>query len=392
MQRFDSSLSNVFVRSLLASAGSLAACLGAASAQAADLIDVTKFVVPSKSPTTAPCNGTSDDTDYIHDALAAAIAAKSGLYFPAGAKCRTSQTLSLTKLITLKGDGPGVSHLIYTGNTNNNFIEVIPPVRSGGCPAPGAPGTGSIAENIGHTITGLDITPEVEDSGSGNAIWVYLQCGAPYAYFDYSNLRIGPFGGLGLLLDNSVANENGFFNGRVSNSLIFNGINVINMGDSVTFEKVTASGSHNVSLSGLGGARQSAWIGGQISTKNGALALTGVHGFRARDVWIEEQSACTSGCTTAAISVVDSWDAVFEGLTFNVKDNTALTTAIALYGARDTKIINNNFVNRGTSYHIYGAASGLGATKRTRVEGNNYYLEADSQPYPAVVTFQSGSN
>ena len=393
MQRFTSS----FLRPLLAGATALAACLSAPTAQAAgSLIDVTKFVVGGN---TALCDGVADDTAFLQGALTAALAAKSGLYFPAGTKCRTRTTLTLNKLITLKGDGPSVSHLIYaplnpTTNTGN-AIDVIPPVRPITCAMLGGP-SGSIAENIGHTITGLDITPEVEDAGSGNGIYVFLQCGAPYAYFDYSNLRIGRFGGLGLLMDNSIQNEDGIFGGRITNSLIWNGINIINIGDSVHFDKVVAAGRHNVALSGLGGARQVSWTGGQVSTDNGAFVLNGVHGFRARDVWIEEQGPCTATapavCLTAAITVLNSWDDVFEGMTFNVNVNTSLTTVFALYGAKDTKIINNNFTNRGSVSHIYGGATGPNFTSRTRIEGNNYYLQADSQPFTPQVVFDPGSN
>lgn len=366
------------------------------AASATGRVDVTTFV--GASGMAAKCDGLHDDHTQLADALSAAIASKSALYIPAGAVCLTSTTLNVTRLVSIIGDGPAVSHLIYTGT--GNAIAVIPPVTSGTC----LNASGSIQENIGHVISGINISPsyklqsgtQVGADGTGqNGIWVYLQCTAPYAYFDYSDIRIGPFGGLGLLLDNSAGNANGFYNGRIANSLIFSGINAINIGDSITFDKVTATGSHNVTLSGgpaVAGARQVSWNGGQISTNNGALALTNVHGFRANNVWIEEQGNCTSSCTTAAISIVDSWDAYFNGLTFNVSANSSLTSVFALYGAKDTKIINNNFTNRGTSYHIYGGSSGAGVTSRTRIEGNNYYVSGDTQLFAPVISFQSGSN
>lgn len=317
------------------------------------------------APHNAACDGVTDDTAAINSAVSQALAERSGLYVPASSGCRYSDTIALSKMIPLFGDGPTASSLVYCGS--GPAIRVQPPADR--------------SDNKGQIIRDIAVRPCVDGQGA-NGIEVNLAPNAYYAYFRYTRLHIGSFGGYGLWLNNTVNNLDGFFNGSVSESFILNGIKGTKVGDSLTFSDVTVHGENNVDLTSVPGARLIIFERGQITTKNGFLVLTDIGGFRANNVWMEHPSylGAPAEPVAAGILIRNASDTIISGCIIHLHTTgpNRHAHAIGLVNAQDTRIFNNSFINVGLASHIYGTSS----TLRT-VNYNNIY-----NGIPAVVVLQ----
>jgi hypothetical protein len=324
---------------------------------AAGAISVVDPTVKNQNCTaqTNNANPATNDTERIQAVIAQAHTFEFGatIYIPAGAICTYSETIVLTKMISIIGDGHAVSQLVYTGQ--EDAIKMAP----------------SIGTNEGHVIRDLFIRPLVPNSGIFG-IRVELSVGSSYSYFRYDNIRIGSFANRAIWLNNLAGNQDGFFNGSITRSYLENGFRGSKIGDSISFRDVTFHGKNNVELSGLPNgisARLVTIDGGQITTSNGFLRLTQMDGFRARNVWLEPPQNAATPSYDAAVYIEDTHDAIFEGLNIAVDQNPAMAHVFALVNSRDTKIINNAFANRGSATHVYGTVD----TKRTRIQGNVYF-------------------
>lgn len=344
--------------------------LFATQASAATFINVTA------APYNAACTGVAgtDDNTAIQAAVAAAHASTNGaaLYIPAGAVCRYSSSIVLTKMISIIGDGPAVSQLVYTGAGDAVRINA------------------QAGDNEGHVIRDIFIRPGADAGGGQYGIQVQLATGATYSYFKYDNVRIGNFNARGIWFNNIVSNQDGFFNGTVNRSIVANGLLGTKIGDSIAFRDVVFTGKNNVDLTGLPNgvsARLVSIEGGQISTANGFLRLTGMDGFRMRNVWMERAAPVTGLTYDSAIYIEDSADTMFEGNTFAVPSPSIIVSVFSIVGSRDTKIINNAFSNRGSAAHIYGTST----TQRTRVEGNLYFSDQRGTTLATPVVVLQGS-
>lgn len=303
----------------------------------------------------AVCNGTANDTAAINSAVSQALSERSGLYVPASAGCVYNDTIVLTKMIPVYGDGPTVSALVYCGT--GDALRIEPPSDR--------------SDNKGQIIRDIAIRPCVAGQGV-NGIEVKLAANAYYAYFRFSRIHIGAFGDYGLWFNNSVNNLDGFFNGSVSESFILNGITGTKVGDSLTFSDVTVHGENNVTMSSVPGARLIIFERGQITTKNGFLILNDISGFRANNVWMEHPSYLgpPAAPVPAGILITNATDTVISGLIIHLHTTgpNRHAHAIALVNAQDTRIFNNSFINVGSATHVYGTQS----TLRTAISGNIY--------------------
>lgn len=301
----------------------------------------------------AVCDGETDDTAAINAAVAQALFERSGLYVPASVGCVYSDTITLTKMIPVYGDGPTASALVYCGS--GDALRIEPPANR--------------SDNKGQVIRDISIRPCVEGQGQ-NGIEVVLDPNAYYAYFRYSRVHIGAFGDYGLRFNNDVANGDGFFNGSVMESFILNGIKGTKVGDSLTFSDVTVHGENNVSMTSVPGARLIVFERGQITTKNGFLDLKDISGFRANNVWMEHPSYLgpPDVLVPAGILITNASDTVISGgiIHLHTTGPTRHAHAIALVNAKDTRVFNNSFINKGSESHIYGTVQTAG----TAISGN----------------------
>jgi hypothetical protein len=294
----------------------------------------------------AKCDGQTDDSAAVAQAVATAQVQRVPIHVPAGT-CRYSSTITLTQLVPLVGEGRAVSRLLYCGA--GDAVLVLPPAGDGDL-------------NRGHLVRDLSIAPCVPNGGQ-YGVHVRLPLGSQYAEFAWNRLNIGAFGARGLWLDNLAANQDGFFNGAVRDSTIANGILASGIGDSIAFQSVNVTGHNNVDLSSVQGARLVTWTGGQITTDAGWLILRGLDGFRMRDTWLEYQGAGPAG-VDSMVQVLGTVAAIFEGLTVNV-GNAQPAQVFALVGASDTRITNSDFAFSGQAAQVYGTST----TVRTTVSG-----------------------
>lgn len=200
------------------------------------------------------------------DATTYAIAQGKSLFIPAGNYKLASQW-TITAQLHAFGEGRERSLVTYDGATlggANGVIQIIPPALPAN-------------SNRFYKFHDFGIQP-----GTGqctNGLRVVLNSGAYFSNFDFEHLYIGDFTSYGMCLDNTVANADGFFTGRVSRCWITNGFQGIKIGDSVFVEHNTITigtltrTMAGVLVTGLAGARNCSISHNNITCAGGAIVM-----------------------------------------------------------------------------------------------------------------------
>ena len=193
------------------------------------------------------------------------------LYIPAGTY-KTSTALSITARIHLFGDGSRTSTI---QSTATEAIVV------------------TVANGVANTFSNFhDFGVEPATAGTGTSGFVCrLVAGGFMSNSVIERVYIGDFGSFGLVLDNSVANANGFFTSSIRRCWITNGMNLLKIGDSINIEENTitdggtvadnhAGGRPGVLYTGLPGARQVVLRSNNITTSGGAIVAISAEQLR----------------------------------------------------------------------------------------------------------------
>lgn len=212
----------------------------------------------------------------------------------------------------------------------------------------------------GLRLRDFSLAPAAPHAGATGIEFVMTPTGS-MGCWSIAGVRVEPFGGAGLVFDNSIAKGDGFFNGVVRECYIEDGLKGILIGDSITLVDTIVTGKNNVTVSQVPGARQFQIRGGQITTQNGFLVATDMGGMRIEDVWFEHPSYLSQPpAGTTGILITRGNHNAMTGCTFNVGDPNSVgyvpfAQTIALSNTAFTRILDNEFMNRGNA-DIYGTA------------------------------------
>lgn len=117
-------------------------------------------------------------------------------------------------------------------------------------------------------------------------------------YIPTSSLANGDFAGWGLVLDNSINNQDGFYTSSIKRCYIQNGVNGVYIGDSMNLEHLSITDGPSRKIAGSGGmvgvqittaagAACATLSDCNITTSGGSLAATGVNQLRVNDCQME---------------------------------------------------------------------------------------------------------
>jgi len=250
-----------------------------------------------------------------------------GLYIPAGTY-KTSTTLSITARIHMFGDDAKTSTIQSTA------AEAI---------------VVTVASGYGNTFSHFhDFGVEPTTAGTGTSGFVCrLVAGGYMSNFVIERVYIGDFGVFGLVLDNSVANANGFFTCTIRRCWVTNGINLIKVGDSINVEENTitdggtvaanhAGGRQGILYTGLAGARQVVFRSNNITTSGGAVVAISAEQMRIENNQCEHPFYAA---TPYGASTVPSYNAqiyLYDSILCALRGNTFQTGGAALVTATGT--------------------------------------------------------
>jgi hypothetical protein len=220
-------------------------------------------------------------------------------------------------------------------------------------------------ENV-YMVPGSDVTVE-------HGIIVELSLGAHYAYAKYSNVKMGDaeLGGFakeGLFWDNSIGNNDGFFENSVEGSFISNGLKCFKIGDSNIFDDVHVHGRGCVTITGNPNARKTMFVNSQITTMGGFLNLQTVNGFKLLNTWMEHPFYLGPYEATgleATVLLQDCEQALFRGNTYNTYQRVSTEPApahmVACSGfSKIVRMFDEEFITRGWASHVYATPSTQG--------------------------------
>lgn len=276
----------------------------------------------------------------------------------------SSKNLTQTTRMRLRGDGRGLTKIVFTGTTGNG-LTVTPP-------------TGGEASRF-WKWEGISILPKTPKAGS-YAMHIVLNTGCFLSNFDILDCEFGDFGLRGLCLDNSVGNGDGFFTGTVKRCWITNGLRGLKIGDSMTFADNTITGKNcGIDITGVAGARQMLIDNNNITTSGGTIALINVEQAFITNNQLEQPgylgaSGAYDGPYGAFMYFASCFKPTIRGNTINPNNGASTVSAAAIVADGTTYYIDieNNDINKGASFHFIFASTTLGH----RIAANNRYYGA----------------
>jgi hypothetical protein len=222
-------------------------------------------------------NGVADDTAAIQAAITACQVSGISLYIPAGTY-KTTATLTITARLHMYGDNARTSVIQSTA------LEAIVISASAG-------------NSFSH-FSDFGVEPVVPGTGTSGFVGRLATVSGFMSNFVIERIYVGDFGSFGFVLDNSIANGNGFFTGSVRRCWISNGMNLIKIGDSINIEENTitdggtvqtnhSGGRPGVLYTGLSGARQVVFRSNNITTSGGGIVALAAEQMRLENNWFE---------------------------------------------------------------------------------------------------------
>lgn len=301
----------------------------------------------------------------IQAAITAGAAQKRAVYIPGAASAYSfDTTLTMTSLVPIFGDGQNRSVLSYTGAGVGLLIQ--PPI-------------GGAADNHYHFLRDFAIVPSIDGAGT-YGIRVQLASGTSfYADFDWHKVLVGIFGTRALYLDNSVANADGIFKGRLDHCLFSNGVLATSIGDALEFNLCSVLGTAAFSITAISGARQIVFDDNTITTSGGFVADS-CNGIRFENNHVEIASGVNySGTTNAGVSFNNCTEVTVRKnriakVGTGTKPNDALlldgTTTGAQCWENELAIGNNTHIRTGASTGSIGIGSNTYDSTETITKGN----------------------
>ncbi len=301
-------------------------------------------------------DGVTDDTA----AVQAALNIGGAVYLPTGVYIITAQ-LTITKRTYLYGDGPFTTILASSVNGSTNAIQVTPPAGN--------------TSNSWYEFRDFTIAPVVASTNGAVGIAVTLPSGAQFTSVIFQSVLIGDFTGVGLLLDNTINNQDGFSVITIRNCGIVNGIKGIKIGDSVNIEENVILGSGiAIQATSVSGARQLVIAKNNLTTDGGAIQLESWIGASIRNNQCE-QHANYVGTSEALIYLHDCSRVYVEEntLTANTGGITPPDETLLIDGTGGSCFVDkNDFVVGGAADIVIGA----GVLNTIVGENNNYSAAA----------------
>lgn len=222
----------------------------------------------------APTENPAVDGPALTDGLGEAVATGKRAILQPG-NYVTAETIELDGVPMIYGPGYNLCK-IYSASDGPAML-ITPPAES---------------DNVGCHMTGFGLLPTTAGLGTAG-LAIVLPEDTFFSNYIIENLQIGDFGGYGLVLDNAVANTDGFFTGIVRKCFVYNGIHGIKVGDSVQFKANTITGAGafiGMLLTSMAGARQMVIQDNNLTTQGGAIALLDVQEPCIRNNQIEHPS------------------------------------------------------------------------------------------------------
>jgi hypothetical protein len=277
----------------------------------------------------------------------------------------TSRSIIATKPVRIWGKGSRVSVIVSSADE----ALVLAPEAA-------------ISQGWRTQLSDFGIEPAVPGAGK-SALVVRVKTGSFFSRSKFVDLYLGDFGGPGLLLDNSVANDNGIFSTMIRDCWIANGVKGILIGDSLTFDgntipdgpsrRATKSGaSVGFDITTVNGSRLVVLRDNSVSTSGGGFRANRVDGLRLENNWFEYQSFYGipfNGSQQGWITVQNGIGLVFRGNVVNPQ-SSGVKYALALDGMLFSDLGGaNEFSGTGTD----GDIAFLGTSHENQITGGNNY-------------------
>lgn len=287
------------------------------------------------------------------------------LLIPSG-RYDVNATLTITRRMTLRGEGMGNSMLVYptTFATTSDCLVVLVPVGL------------DVSEYQGHRYRDFGITPEDQTFGHrptgarpGRYGFRFITTDDAtnptfYSNFEVDGLYIGMFDGYGLYLDGSVKSDSdNFFVCTLRRNFIWGGLYGVFIGDNVCIESNNITGADTaagITFSGLGGARQVIVRDNNVTCAGGALALYNVQGLRIENNQFEHVTGGPpyGGSENAFFYLYECYNPIVAGNTISpnvgdVANTTPPDFAVLLAGVTENARFYDNEIATGDTHHFY---------------------------------------
>ncbi|RUW38968.1 hypothetical protein EN739_12050 [Mesorhizobium sp. M2A.F.Ca.ET.017.03.2.1] len=307
----------------------------------------------------------ADNTAKINDAMLYAESRGENMHIPAGVYVCDGQVLLKARSVT--GDGQYLSRIVSTlGGQSAVMI---------------APQTAVADDNAYRVWRDFAVAPSAANGGTYGIEVALNNAGEFLSNWVMERLYVGPFGGDGIRLNNSIGNTNGIFRGTIQDSWIQNGLLIEKGGDSLSILRNTIHGTGiGVYATMIGGARQLVLRNNNITHLAECIYLSGINGdAHIIENWMETPNYLGnySGLSGAILYLENSSGAVIKRNTIQpltaagggfVPANTGIFAA----GNSDDTIIDENTIYKGAVSHIQTAL----AANRTFIGPRNKYDSA----------------
>jgi len=293
-------------------------------------------------------DGTTNDTTAMQNAINCAVANGKALYlrnnfYSCGA-------LTISGRITMYGDGMFSCGIISSVTGTTDAITINPPTNNTG--------------NTGYLFRDFGVKPATAGNGR-NGIHIPLATNAYFSNSEIERIYIGDFGALGLSLDNSVQNQDGFYTLTIRRCWIQNGIAATYIGDSITISENTITGTRlttpGIVASSLSGARQIVIKENNITTQAGGLALISIGQVTVRNNQIEHP-AYAGNYTGTYNAQVYLYYVTESNIIGNTISTGASTITAATYGLLLDSNCSYNTISQNNIFKGSVTTVGLGAS------------------------------